>query len=113
MTFHMEQETREVQAPQWRPSIVKEKKKADPRLKLNFYHAKQYASSSSLPPSSLCQANSKANLGFWRKVLTHKIDGYSWDSKKEIAPALTQEEADEIRKQEILLAIPHLSNTNI
>lgn len=86
MAFLTEQETGEAQTPPWRPHTVQ---KAGPRLKLNFYHSKQYTSSSPLLPVPLCQASSKANLGFWRKVLTCKIDGESWESKKEIAPSLT------------------------
>lgn len=33
-------------------------------------------------------AKTKANLGYWRKVLIDKIDGYYWESEKEIAPSL-------------------------
>lgn len=112
MTFHMEQETREVQVPQWRPSIVKEKKRETQDSNSTFITP----SSMLLPLLSCLHPSARPTVkltGFWRKVLTHKIDGDSWESKKEIAPALTQEEADEIRKQEILLAISYLWNTNI
>lgn len=58
-------------------------------------------------------AKTKANLGFWRKVLIDKIDDCYWESKKEIPPSLTWDEADETGSQKSSIAIPHLSKTNI
>ena len=57
-------------------------------------------------------AKTKANLGYWRKVLIDKFDGYDWESTKEMTPS-RREEAIETRRQENSIAIPHLSRMNM